>query len=120
MSDTTQTPTLEEQLGALQGQMSQLMEQNNALQKEVESLKQVASQSPAEVKPVPKPEIPNKSFKVGKQSYVFTSAKFIIPANKKTGRTQAVTLTAADAISDPKILAELVELGSGVIKEVKE
>lgn len=103
----------------MQEQMKQVVAENGALRRELDELKKVVkigAEKPTEEPQ--KPVVPAEPFEVEGKQYVFTRARFTIPPNKVTGRVTAITVTATDAMSDQRILAELVALGSGVIKEL--
>lgn len=101
------------QIVELTTQCAGLREENAELKKAV-----AAKADPAEAaKPKPVPVIPTEPFEVGGELYKFVSAKFTLPA-RKGGRTEAISLTAVDALADTAILAELVAIGSGVIAKV--
>lgn len=102
---------------ALLQQIEALTAENNGLRAEVEELKKLAK---AAAKPGKKGavEVPAGTFTVDGKKYGFKRAKFIIPANKKTGRAEAVSVTATDVLASPDLQAELVALESNGIVEM--
>lgn len=101
--------TLNNTCEELKGQVNTLQKENAALAKVPESAS----------KPAAPLTIPAKPFKAtdGKKKYVFTSAKFILPARKGL-RTNPISITAEDALADQSILDELIANNMGVIKEL--
>lgn len=62
-----------------------------------------------------KPTLPTEPFTVGDKNYKFRIARF---QYKRKGSTESVVINAADAMTDPELLAELVEKGAGCVVEV--
>lgn len=74
--------------------------------KDIGTLVKSSAEKPEKPKKI---KIPNKNFKVGKKTYRFRFAKFSY---------QGSQMTALDALADEAVLKDLVNSGSGVLKEV--
>jgi len=113
-ADTNQAPTtLEaalEVITDLKQQLSDAMQNNQALQTALDEAEQQLDES-RKNKTVPtakgKSHIPDKSFKVDGVDYVFTHPKF---------HWKGSVVTASEALLNRELLEELVKISSGVIK----
>jgi len=90
-------------------QLKDALAVNEDLQAKVEELEMQLAASGKTAAPLPakKAQLPTDSFKVGKENYVFTAPAFNLNGKK---------ILATEALLDKDLLAELVEMGSGVIK----
>lgn len=77
-----------------------------------EKLQESMVDIPAAAEVKAKPTIPEKSFKVDKAEYVFTVPQFSVPGTGK--------ITSAEALTNPALLKDLVEMGFGGIKRKGE
>ena len=114
---------LQEQFEKLSQQQTSLASENANLRNELTELTKLANKAAEGKQPPQKPVVPTKEFsssdKSDKRKFVFVAAQFTLPPSKALDRPAAVTMTALDALSDQKVLNELIARQSGVIKEVK-
>lgn len=99
------TQELEARLEAMEALVA---EQAETIEK-MEATKAKSSLKTTESKPEPKPEVPEKTFKVGGAEYKFKYARFWYKEEK---------VLAADAINNTKLLKELVEEAPGVLEQL--
>ncbi|MEL6142560.1 MAG: hypothetical protein AAFU67_13185 [Bacteroidota bacterium] len=105
MSKTTATPTVE-QINSLISRVEGLEAKNLELEEQLARNKATDSVK-RDVAKVVGVEVPEDTFKVGKNTYKFTVGKYIGPGG--------VRILAKDSLASPRELARLVEIGSEII-----
>lgn len=112
MAEEKTLEQLQEENENLAAENATLSQVNDDLSKKVEELskKQTVAAAANAAQKKERPKVPVDVFEVEKNKYMFVSPVFTYKKKK---------ITAADALKDTSLLAELVKAGSGVITKVK-